>query len=69
LKNRTLEKLQGCATRKNPQPERLCHPPIGPLASQIWERDIWLPKNVAERAKAVVDFIKRGLFLLNPNSH
>jgi|SRR5579872_3678954 len=34
----------------------------GPLASQIWKRDIWLPKNVAERRKAVLDFIKHGLF-------
>jgi TetR/AcrR family transcriptional regulator len=39
----------------------------GPLASQIWKRDIWLPRNVAERRKAVLDFIKHGLFQPGPN--
>jgi TetR/AcrR family transcriptional regulator len=40
----------------------------GPLASQIWKRDIWLPKNVAERRAAVLDFIRHGLFLLDQGS-
>ena len=40
----------------------------GPLASQIWRRNIWLPKNVAERRQAVLDFIKHGLFLPTSNS-
>jgi TetR/AcrR family transcriptional regulator len=35
----------------------------GPLASQIWKRDIWHPKNVAERRRAVLDFLEHGLFL------
>ena len=39
----------------------------GPLASQIWRRNIWLPKNVAERRQSVLDFIKHGLFLPTSN--
>ena len=39
----------------------------GPLASQIWKRDIWLPRNVAERRKAVLDFIRHGLFQPSPD--
>jgi TetR/AcrR family transcriptional regulator len=35
----------------------------GPLASLIWKRDIWAPKNVAKRRQAVLDFLKHGLFL------
>jgi len=35
----------------------------GPLASQIWNRDIWNPKNVAQRRRAVLDFLEHGLFL------
>jgi TetR/AcrR family transcriptional regulator len=35
----------------------------GPLASQIWNRDIWDPKNVAQRRRAVLDFLEHGLFL------
>jgi TetR/AcrR family transcriptional regulator len=35
----------------------------GPLASQIWNRDIWHPKNVAARRRAVLDFLEHGLFL------
>jgi TetR/AcrR family transcriptional regulator len=34
-----------------------------PLASQIWNRDIWNPKNVAQRRRAVLDFLEHGLFL------
>jgi hypothetical protein len=40
----------------------------GPLTSQIWKRDNWLHKNVAERRAAVLDFMRHGLFLLDPNS-
>lgn len=35
----------------------------GPLASQIWKRDVWQPKNVADRRRSVLDFLKHGLFL------
>jgi TetR/AcrR family transcriptional regulator len=35
----------------------------GPLASQIWNRDIWNPKNVELRRRAVLDFLEHGLFL------
>jgi TetR/AcrR family transcriptional regulator len=35
----------------------------GPLASQIWNRDIWNPRNVEERRRAVLDFLEHGLFL------
>jgi TetR/AcrR family transcriptional regulator len=35
----------------------------GPLASQIWKRDIWNPRNVEERRRAVLDFLEHGLFL------
>src|SRR5665213_323114 len=35
----------------------------GQLASQIWNRDIWNPKNVEQRRRAVLDFLKHGLFL------
>jgi TetR/AcrR family transcriptional regulator len=41
---------------------------IGPLASQIWKRDIWLPKNVAERRRAVLHFLKHGLCLPDSNT-
>jgi hypothetical protein len=41
----------------------------GPLASQIWKRDDWLPKNVAEHRAAVLDFIRHGLFVPDPISH
>lgn len=34
----------------------------GALASQIWNRDIWNPRNVAERRRAVLDFLEHGLF-------
>lgn len=34
----------------------------GALASQIWNRDIWNPRNVAERRRAVLDFLEYGLF-------
>jgi TetR/AcrR family transcriptional regulator len=34
----------------------------GALASQIWNRDIWNPRNVAERRGAVLDFLEHGLF-------
>ena len=35
----------------------------GPLASQIWNRDVWNPRNVAQRRRAVLDFLEHGLFL------
>ena len=35
----------------------------GKLASQIWKRDIWNPKNVEQRRKSVLDFLEHGLFL------
>jgi len=35
----------------------------GQLASQIWNRDIWNPKNVEQRRVAVLDFLEHGLFL------
>jgi len=35
----------------------------GQLASQIWNRDIWNPKNVEQRRRAVLDFLEHGLFL------
>jgi TetR/AcrR family transcriptional regulator len=35
----------------------------GPLASQIWNRDIWNPRNVEQRRRAVLDFLEHGLFL------
>ena len=35
----------------------------GQLASQIWKRDIWNPKNVEQRRRAVLDFLEHGLFL------
>jgi len=35
------------------------------LASQIWNRDVWHPDNVAERRRAVLDFLEHGLFV-NP---
>ena len=34
----------------------------GALASQIWNRDIWNPRNVAARRRAVLDFLEHGLF-------
>ena len=34
----------------------------GPLASQIWKRDIWNPRNVEQRRRAVLDFLEHGLF-------
>jgi TetR/AcrR family transcriptional regulator len=37
----------------------------GQLASQIWNRDIWNPKNVEQRRRAVLDFLEHGLFLSN----
>lgn len=40
----------------------------GALASQIWNRDIWNPRNVAERRRAVLDFLEHGLFA-HPRSH
>ena len=36
-----------------------------PLASQIWKRNVLRPENVAERRRAVLDFLKHGLFLAN----
>jgi len=38
----------------------------GALASQIWNRDIWNPRNVAERRRAVLDFLEHGLFAHPP---
>jgi len=38
----------------------------GPLASQIWSRDIWDPRNVEQRRRAVLDFLEHGLFLSPP---
>jgi TetR/AcrR family transcriptional regulator len=35
----------------------------GQLASQIWNRDIWNPKNVEQRRRSVLDFLEHGLFL------
>jgi TetR/AcrR family transcriptional regulator len=35
----------------------------GQLASQIWNRDIWNPRNVEQRRVAVLDFLQHGLFL------
>jgi hypothetical protein len=35
----------------------------GQLASQIWNRDIWNPRNVEQRRRAVLDFLEHGLFL------
>ena len=35
----------------------------GPLASQIWNRDIWAPRNVEARRRAVLDLLEHGLFL------
>lgn len=35
----------------------------GPLASQIWNRDVWKPRNVEQRRRAVLDFLEHGLFL------
>jgi TetR/AcrR family transcriptional regulator len=35
----------------------------GQLASQIWNRDIWNPKNVEQRRSSVLDFLEHGLFL------
>jgi len=35
----------------------------GPLASQIWNRDVWNPRNVAQRRRSVLDFLEHGLFL------
>jgi TetR/AcrR family transcriptional regulator len=35
----------------------------GQLASQIWNRDIWNPRNVEQRRRAVLDFLQHGLFL------
>ena len=35
----------------------------GQLASQIWNRDIWNPRNVEQRRLAVLDFLEHGLFL------
>jgi TetR/AcrR family transcriptional regulator len=34
----------------------------GALASQIWKRDIWNPRNVEQRRRAVLDFLEHGLF-------
>jgi TetR/AcrR family transcriptional regulator len=36
----------------------------GQLASQIWNRDIWNPRNVEQRRRAVLDFLEHGLFLV-----
>src|SRR5580704_2681309 len=36
---------------------------VGQLASQIWKRDIWDPRNVEQRRRAVLDFLEHGLFL------
>jgi hypothetical protein len=33
----------------------------GQLASQIWNRDIWDPKNVEQRRLSVLDFLEHGL--------
>jgi TetR/AcrR family transcriptional regulator len=33
------------------------------LASQIWNRDIWNPRNVEQRRRAVLDFLEHGPFL------
>jgi TetR/AcrR family transcriptional regulator len=35
----------------------------GQLASQIWNRDIWDPKNVEQRRRSVLDFLEHGLML------
>src|SRR5579864_4637286 len=35
----------------------------GQLASQIWNRDIWKPRNVEQRRRAVLDFLEHGLFV------
>ncbi len=35
----------------------------GQLASQIWNRDIWNPRNVEQRRRSVLDFLEHGLFL------
>src|SRR4029077_21212513 len=35
----------------------------GPLAGQIWNRDIWNPRNIEQRRRAVLDFLEHGLFL------
>jgi TetR/AcrR family transcriptional regulator len=35
----------------------------GQLATQIWNKDIWNPKNVEQRRRAVLDFLEHGLFL------
>jgi AcrR family transcriptional regulator len=35
----------------------------GPLASQIWNRNVWNPRNVARRRRAVLDFLEHGLFV------
>ncbi len=36
---------------------------VGQLASQIWNRDIWNPRNVEQRRLSVLDFLEHGLFL------
>jgi hypothetical protein len=36
-----------------------------PLASQIWKRSVLRPEIVAERSRAVLAFLKHGLFLAN----
>jgi hypothetical protein len=33
------------------------------LVSQIWNRNIWNPRNVEQRRRAVLDFLEHGLFL------
>jgi len=35
----------------------------GQLASEIWNRDIWNPRNVEQRRRSVLDFLEHGLFL------
>src|SRR5580692_2299275 len=35
----------------------------GQLASEILNRDIWNPRNVEQRRRAVLDFLEHGLFL------
>jgi TetR/AcrR family transcriptional regulator len=40
----------------------------GPLASQIWNRDVWNRRNVTRRRRAVLDFLEHGLFI-RPAAH
>jgi hypothetical protein len=69
LKNRTLAKTARIRRPKNPL-TRKAVPPVNFSAGESdLEAGHLLPKNVAERRKAVLDFIEHGLFLLNPNSH